>query len=412
MTAPLRVSVVVVSHHRPEALKLCLTALARQDHPAFEIIVAADAQGLSAAQTLPFFDALKTVQVDQLGISNARNAGVQLAGGAVVAFIDDDAVAPPVWLSRLTAPFGDPLVAAAGGFVRGRNGISYQWKARVVDLLARHQDLALPEDQTTLHPGAPGRAIRTEGTNMAVRRDALERLGGFDPAYRFYLDETDLNIRLAAEHAMTAIVPTAQVVHGIAASAWRGSDRVPRSLFDVGASTAIFLRRHAAPADRSAALDQLRGEQRRRLLRHMVSGGLEPRDVTRLMRDLDAGITQGMTGPLPPRPVIQPAPGFAAFPGSSAATLTVLAGRWWQGRSLRHRARTLVSQGEQVLLLLFTRTSLFHRFRLHPDGYWEQRGGQFGRSDRKQRLFRPWRLRRRVTAETARAARFLGLTAR
>ncbi|MES2906736.1 MAG: RNA polymerase factor sigma-54, partial [Pseudomonadota bacterium] len=43
-------------------------------------------------------------------------------------------------------------------------------------------------------------------------------MGGFDPAFRFYLDETDLNLRLAATGAMTAIVPVAQVHHGFAES--------------------------------------------------------------------------------------------------------------------------------------------------------------------------------------------------
>ncbi|MCB2123539.1 MAG: glycosyltransferase, partial [Rhodobacteraceae bacterium] len=63
----------------------------------------------------------------------ARNLGLAAAAGEIVAFIDDDAVPEPRWLARLTAPFADPGIAAAGGFVVGRNGISFQWRASCAD---------------------------------------------------------------------------------------------------------------------------------------------------------------------------------------------------------------------------------------------------------------------------------------
>ena len=48
-------------------------------------------------------------------------------------FIDDDAVAEPHWLTHLAAPFVDPAVDAAGGFVVGANGISLEWAGGTVD---------------------------------------------------------------------------------------------------------------------------------------------------------------------------------------------------------------------------------------------------------------------------------------
>nr|BFF13601.1 hypothetical protein GCM10025699_49040 [Microbacterium flavescens] len=49
------------------------------------------------------------------GLSGARNTGVKLASGDVVAFLDDDATAEPDWLTHLLAPFADPAVAGVGG---------------------------------------------------------------------------------------------------------------------------------------------------------------------------------------------------------------------------------------------------------------------------------------------------------
>jgi hypothetical protein len=59
-----------------------------------------------------------------------------------------------------------------------------------------------------------------------------------------------------------------------------------------------------------------------------------------------------------------------------------------------------------VTLILMSPTIRAHRHRLHPDGYWEQRGGLFGPSERDQPRLRWWRLGARVRAEAARIAPF------
>ncbi len=113
---------IVVSRHRPQALLRCITALTQQDHPNFEVIIVADPDAITQVKALNL--ALKCVSFDEANISAARNAGLTMAAAPVVAFIDDDAVAEPTWLTRLAAAFADPQVVASTGFVRGRNGIS------------------------------------------------------------------------------------------------------------------------------------------------------------------------------------------------------------------------------------------------------------------------------------------------
>ena len=136
------VSVVVVSRDRGPSLELTLVGLARQLHDNYEIVVVADAAGLDAVRRQKLGREIKTVPFADPNISLARNLGTAVAAGEVVAFIDDDAVPEPTWLRHLTAPFSEPDVAAAGGFVIGRNGISFQWKAHSVD----HTGQARPLD--------------------------------------------------------------------------------------------------------------------------------------------------------------------------------------------------------------------------------------------------------------------------
>ncbi|MDD9740566.1 MULTISPECIES: glycosyltransferase family 2 protein [Marinovum] len=405
------VSVIIVSHGREAALKRCLKALRQLLYPTFEVVVVADRPTLAALQGLPQAMGIKTAPCDAQNISLARNIGLGLAAGEVVAFIDDDAVPEPTWLTHLAAVFDDAEVAAAGGYVRGRNGISWQWRGAWVDGCGVRHALPLEgERPTVLHPG-PGRAVKTEGTNMAFRREVIAGIGGFDPAFRFFLDETDLNLRLARAGLATALVPLAQVHHGFAASARRRADRVPRDLFEIGASHAAFLLRHCPDAKRGGAQARFAGEQRRRLLRHMVAGRLEPRDVRHLLARLEAGFAAGAArapGALPALPhASEP---FAPLPPRPALRPKLTCGRWWHRARLRRQAAHDAAAGHVSTALIFSLTTAYCHVRFTPAGYWEHSGGQFGKSERDEPLFTLRRLRRKCDAEIARIRRERGLT--
>jgi hypothetical protein len=302
-----------------------------------------------------------------------------------------------------------PDVAAMGGFVRGRNGITYQYKARTLDAMGLPHDVEIDPYQATVLTPPKGRAIKTEGTNMAFRREILVGIGGFDPALRFYLDETDVNMRLAQAGHATALVPLAQVHHGFAASATRRQDRVPRDLFEIGASWAVFQRKHIPKGARAAHWQGVCVTERRRLLEHMGTGRLEPRDLTRLMKGLEAGFSEGQTrtlGPLklprhaelPFRRVNLPprASGFAVVRGlRGTAALRAAAGR--------------VAAGRIETVLVLSPTAFFHRVYFDKSGVWVQRGGLFGRANRSEPLFRLTTLARRAGRERARVAHERGL---
>ncbi len=394
------VSVVVVSRGRPEALTLCLTGLGQLIHPNFEIVVVADPEGLAATLAAGWGDRVKMVSCDVPNISIARNLGIEQAAGEVVAFIDDDAVPEPTWLAALTAPFADPEVAAAGGFVRGRNGISFQWRAREAFADGTAEELKVDTDQVSLRRGVRGRAIKTEGTNMAFRRQVLADLGGFDPAYHFYLDETDVNMRLAAKDCLTAIVPMAQVHHGFAASRRRRGDRVPLDLFEIGASLVAFVLRHGAGLDHDTIRQSERDRQRKRLLGHMVAGRIGPEDVGRILATFDAGWRDGQTRkPIGLTPLGQPAVSFQKFTPTTHKGHVIYGCRPWQRRSAHRKTLAAVAGGYHASLFVFSPTIRRHSIRFTPQGYWLQRGGLFGASKRDQRVMRFWNFSSRLQAE-------------
>lgn len=402
MTA-VTVSVVIVSRDRPAALVRCVTGVGQLYHPAFEIVVVADSAGLAALDGAGWAGRIKTARCDAANISAARNMGVAMAAGEVVAFIDDDAVPEPTWLDHLCAPFAAARIGAAGGFVRGRNGISFQWTARDVQADAQSHAITVDPVQPTVLTGQRGRGIKTEGTNMAFRRSVLTAAGGFDPAFRFYLDETDMNLRLAAIATPTAVVPMAQVHHGFAESPRRRADRVPRDLTEIGASLAVFLRKHA-PDVMDGRRRAERQAQQARLIGHMVAGRIEPRDVTRILAGFDKGWQAGMARtPDPAAPFGVPSAPFLQFvPVVDTRQHHVLTSDRRGAAAAREQAMAMVAAGHRVTLYVLARDSRFHHVRFDPAGFWVQTGGLYGRSDRGDPLVRHWRFADRIAREEMR----------
>jgi GT2 family glycosyltransferase len=83
---------------------------------------------------------------------------------------------------------------------------------------------------------------------MLMRREALERVGGFDEGYWMYMEDLDLSYRLAEAGWLTWYEPTAEVVHLKGASA--GAHRPARLNVAFHAGMRRFYRDHYAP-DRS-----------------------------------------------------------------------------------------------------------------------------------------------------------------
>ena len=399
MAAP-SVSVVIVSHGRPESLLWCLSALAGVAYQPFEIVVVADLAACAYVGESPYAGRIKLVAFEEPNIAAARNKGVAEAAGEIIAFIDDDAAAEPLWLHHLVSGFKLPEVICTGGYVRGRNGISFQWTARQVDGAGRTETLAAENSNSFIPQTKAGFAVKTEGTNMAVRRDVLVALGGFDEGFHFYLDETDLNLRIGGTHHKTALCPSAEVHHAYKASTRRKADRTVTDLFDVGASTVLLLRKNGHPLEPRCS--EMVEEQAERLADQVSRDLMSESEAAGVMQSLEAGFEAGAVRAFGQYPdtLHQPSD-FKPFLPDRSGGVTV-AGRFWQGKKLRKKAAQLAAQGANVSLYIFSWNTHFHHVRYDVAGYWEQSGGLFGRATRDEPLLQLNRLRSRVRREQER----------
>ena len=383
MAAP-RLSVVVASWGRPRSLARCLTALGQMRSTRFEVIVVADDNGCAVARGLPMADSLVILRQEVANISAARNAGIAAAAGEGLGFIDDDAVPEPGWAEALLSAFETASVDAVTGPVLGRNGVSLQWGRMAVD--ARGRDRVLDEGET---PRA-GETLKLHGTNMAMRRQILSQTGGFDTGFGFYLDETDFARRLTDLGASIAYLPGAVVHHGFAASVRRREDRVPLDLFDVGASSALFLRKHA-PDGMEMALVELERAQRGRLLRLARKRKLGAAEMRRLMESLADGIAAGRQRPSHVPPVAPSGRSFAPFRVDLPPQMQRLDGWLHRAAPLRTEAAHLVAAGGPVTLLLLEPSPRKHRLAFTDGGWWEQCGGLFGPAHPSEARLQIWR---------------------
>ena len=404
---PPPVSVVVASHGRPAWLARCLTSLGQQDYRNFEIVVVADTASLDAVRGHDLASEIKTVAVDDCNIALSRNQGIRAAGGDWIAFLDDDAAAEPTWLGQhVRAAIGLGVVATVG-FVHGRNGISYQTTVTSVDAEGETH-VERPGDGGAFVPNLkPGRALKLVGTNCMIRRERLLAMGGFDPAYRFYLDDSDLSLRLAAEGYRAGVAPLAQVHHAFAPSRRRTRLRAPLDLTEIGRSVAIFAHRYrGAPPDELK--DRLFQRERARLIRHMVRGTCEPRDVGVRLRTLEAGWREGaVLDPAPPAPFEARATFRRVY--SARREHRVFPARLLHRRAAIRAASEWVKAGGRASVFSFSLTPVRHHVWFSAPGVWVQTGGQFGRSIRSGPWFRWYTFADRLKREMTRVALVRGI---
>lgn len=112
----MRISVVVPSYHRPDALVFCLRALEQQRRLADEVIVVIRDDDDESRDLLSSHPSVSVVTVTKPGAVFAMTQGALSSTGDVIAFTDDDARPRADWLARIEATFdANPSVAAVGG---------------------------------------------------------------------------------------------------------------------------------------------------------------------------------------------------------------------------------------------------------------------------------------------------------
>jgi GT2 family glycosyltransferase len=172
-------SVVVPTFDRPGRLLACLAALGRMEpvEGGLEVVVADDggrAVRSRAEAALGDTAALTLVMVGGTGPAAARNAGAAAAGGALLAFTDDDCEPEPAWGAALARRHRESPAALIGGRIVNALGANRYSRA----------SQAIGDAALAHHNGGPGGPAFFPSSNVAVPAARFAELGGFDAALR------------------------------------------------------------------------------------------------------------------------------------------------------------------------------------------------------------------------------------
>lgn len=231
MTAdpPPDVSVIVVSFNTRELLRECLQTLqAQAGGVTYQLIVVDNASRDGSADMVAaeFPEATLIRSAVNLGFANANNRGFAEAQGRHVVLLNSDAFLRPGALPRAVAHLdAEPHIGLGGARLVGRDD-TWQPSARMFPSLL-NDFLALSGlaarfprsrfcgrmDRTWADPGEPAEVDWTPGAFTIIRREVLEQVGYFDPAFFLYYEEVDLCRRVKAAGYTIWYWPDVVVVH-------------------------------------------------------------------------------------------------------------------------------------------------------------------------------------------------------
>jgi glycosyltransferase involved in cell wall biosynthesis len=174
------ISVVVCSYKRHELLQSTLKHFGEMHTPsgAVELLVVENSPHADRVQIdLPNGFAARTIVCDQVGLSHARNAGIRESKGAVIAFLDDDALVCQDWALTIARIFQQKKIKALGGRVTPKMLLSPLPDWYYPELAGYLSCIDWGRDARFLKPGE-----WIVGANMAFSRDVFKTEGTFDPS--------------------------------------------------------------------------------------------------------------------------------------------------------------------------------------------------------------------------------------
>jgi hypothetical protein len=245
----MKVSIVINTYNRAQQLQDCLRSLWNLEYDEFEVIVV-NGPSTDATKEIceQYGESLIYVDCADRNLSISRNIGIANSSGDIVAFIDDDAVVHSQWLRKIVDKYVSPDIFGVGGFTIDHTGKQFQATTTICDRLG--DAYAVPSGVSSSIYGFKGSGFYPSllGTNSSFRLSALREIGGFDETFAYFLDETDVCLRLIDHGGQIVYASDAFIYHRYAPSHLRNPNKVPISLFIQTRSKAYFMCRHGRAA--------------------------------------------------------------------------------------------------------------------------------------------------------------------
>jgi len=203
------ISVIVPVLNRERDIGRCLESLLALDYPSFEIIVVENGSTDQTPEVISRYPVRMVIERKR-GAYIARNTGMEMAQGEIIAFTDSDCVVEKDWLKALAGNYIDQRVGGVGGHLlpfKASTMVEQFLSFGILAIFHSPRKGPVRSDPHRFLSGALGSA------NMSYRSCVLKELGGFDPNLAFFGGDYDLCWRVQRAGYAVIYDPEAIVYH-------------------------------------------------------------------------------------------------------------------------------------------------------------------------------------------------------
>lgn len=215
------VSIIILAHNSLKFLPKCLTSILNANYSNFEVILVDNASTDGSLEyvrkNFSYDPRLKIISNKaNLGFAEGNNVGVKLAKGEYLFFLNVDTIVDPNWLNELIKVMRDyPFVGicqskllslknpklfdSAGDFI-DKYGVTMR---RGGDLLEKDEGQYDKIEEI----------FSSRGAALMTRREVINEIGLFDPAYFITYEDVDFCWRARLHGYRVLYVPTSIVYH-------------------------------------------------------------------------------------------------------------------------------------------------------------------------------------------------------
>ncbi len=198
-------SVIICSYNGASTVGSCLRSMQTIQYANFEVVFIDDGSTDNTQAILKEFEGwppLRVITQKNMGLSYARNVGMNTARGEIIVYTDSDCEADDQWLYYLALAMKRSSYTGMGG----PNLIPDEgsWRADCVGLSPGGPTHVMINDREAEH---------VPGCNMAFYTWAARQINGFDPQFRKAGDDVDFIWRLQNLGYSIGFSPAAQVWH-------------------------------------------------------------------------------------------------------------------------------------------------------------------------------------------------------
>lgn len=190
----MKISFIIPAYNEESYIKLCLESVKKEINRIAadaEIIVVNNASTDNTREIIKSFDGVRIVDESRKGLVWARMAGYLASKGELLANIDADTIMPEGWLTKVLSEFekNPNLLALSGPYIYYDLPFVHRVTTKfwyIVGFIFDNLNYIFTHKKSML-----------QGGNFILRREALDKIGGFDTSIKFYGEDIDIGRRIS-----------------------------------------------------------------------------------------------------------------------------------------------------------------------------------------------------------------------